>query len=59
MGSVRHEHDMRGTDEPGVLKCASCLFRCTEKALKKVKASTDLHQVITKRDPRAGEVWQG
>ena len=57
-----HVHDMRASSEEGVLKCASCVFRCedTSKTLKAVTARTDLHMIITKRSPAdLQEVFRG
>jgi hypothetical protein len=49
----RHVHDMRASSEPGVLKCASCVFRCEDssKVISMVKSRTDLHMIVTKGSP--------
>lgn len=57
-----HRHDMRASDESGVLRCASCIFRCedSKKVLAKVQANSDLHMIITKRSPEdLKEVYRG
>jgi len=50
----RHVHVMVAShDGEGILKCASCLFRCANdpKVLKTVKERESLHLVVTHHSP--------